>query len=64
MFARIRDTEIYFDIEGAGLVPDGGRMVERPPTELEDPMTPLSQYAAVRTLRLTRLNGPSSGRNR
>lgn len=31
MFARIRDTEIYFDIEGAGLVPDGGRMVERPP---------------------------------
>ncbi|MBL8702073.1 MAG: alpha/beta fold hydrolase [Alphaproteobacteria bacterium] len=31
MRARIRGTEIYFDIEGAGLVPDGGRMVERPP---------------------------------
>jgi proline iminopeptidase len=31
MRARIRDTEIYFDIEGAGLVPDGGRMVENPP---------------------------------
>lgn len=31
MFARIRETEIYFDIEGAGLVPDGGRMVEKSP---------------------------------
>lgn len=30
MRARIRDTEIYFDIDGAGLVPDGPRMVERP----------------------------------
>jgi proline iminopeptidase len=30
MRARIRDTEIYFDIEGAGLVPDGGRMREKP----------------------------------
>jgi proline iminopeptidase len=30
MRARIRDTEIYFDIEGAGLVPDGSRMRERP----------------------------------
>lgn len=30
MRARIRDTEIYFDIEGAGLVPDGPRMRERP----------------------------------
>jgi proline iminopeptidase len=30
MLARIRDTEIYFDIEGAGLVPDGARMRERP----------------------------------
>lgn len=29
MRARIRDTEIYFDVEGAGLVPDGGRMVEK-----------------------------------
>jgi proline iminopeptidase len=26
----VRDTEIYFDIEGAGLVPDGKRMVEKP----------------------------------
>ena len=31
MRARIRDTEIYFDVEGAGLVPEGGQMVERPP---------------------------------
>jgi proline iminopeptidase len=30
MRARIRDTEIYFDVEGAGLVPDGGRMVDKP----------------------------------
>jgi proline iminopeptidase len=30
MRARIRDTEIFFDVEGATLVPDGPRMVERP----------------------------------
>ncbi len=30
MRARIRDTEIYFDIDGMGLVPDGPRMRERP----------------------------------
>src|SRR3954454_4772359 len=30
MRAKIRDTEIYFDIDGAGLVPDGRRMTERP----------------------------------
>lgn len=30
MRARVRGTEIYFDIDGAGLVPDGGQMVERP----------------------------------
>jgi proline iminopeptidase len=30
MRARVRDTEIYFDIEGAGLVPDGGHMREKP----------------------------------
>lgn len=30
MRARIRDTEIYFDIDGASLVPDGRRMRERP----------------------------------
>ena len=30
MRARIRDTEIFFDVEGASLVPDGPRMVERP----------------------------------
>jgi proline iminopeptidase len=28
--ARIRGTEIWFDVEGAGLVPDGPRMVEKP----------------------------------
>ncbi|MBI1773911.1 MAG: alpha/beta hydrolase [Proteobacteria bacterium] len=30
MRAKIRDTEIYFDIEGLGLVPDGSAMRERP----------------------------------
>ena len=30
MRARIRDTTIYFDVEGAGLVPDGAAMRERP----------------------------------
>ena len=30
MRARIRDTEIYFDVEGAGLVADGPRMREKP----------------------------------
>ena len=30
MFASIRDTRLYFDIEGLGLVPDGARMRERP----------------------------------
>jgi proline iminopeptidase len=30
MLAALRGTRIYFDIEGAGLVPDGPRMRERP----------------------------------
>jgi proline iminopeptidase len=30
MFAAVRGTRLYFDIEGAGLVPDGDRMRERP----------------------------------
>ncbi len=30
MRARVRDTELYFDVDGMGLVPDGARMVERP----------------------------------
>ena len=30
MRAKIRDTEIYFDVEGAGLVVDGPRMREKP----------------------------------
>jgi proline iminopeptidase len=30
MRAKIRDTEIFFDIDGAALVPDGNRMVEKP----------------------------------
>ena len=30
MHARLRDTELYFDIDGAGLVPDGPRMREKP----------------------------------
>ncbi len=29
MLAKIRDTQIFFDIDGAGFVPDGDRMVER-----------------------------------
>ena len=30
MKASVRGTEIYFDVDGAGLVPDGDRMVDRP----------------------------------
>lgn len=30
MKARVRDTELFFDVEGAALVPDGNRMGERP----------------------------------
>lgn len=30
MRAKIRDTEIYFDVEGTGLVPDGRTMREKP----------------------------------
>lgn len=30
MFAKIRDTQLYFDIEGSGLVPDGSQMREKP----------------------------------
>lgn len=30
MRARLRDTEIFFDVDGAGLVADGDRMIERP----------------------------------
>jgi proline iminopeptidase len=34
MRARLRDTEIYFDVEGMGLVPDGAAMRELPPAFL------------------------------
>jgi proline iminopeptidase len=30
MFASVRETQLYFDIEGAGLVPDGLSMREKP----------------------------------
>ena len=30
MRAKVRDTELFFDVEGASLVPDGPRMVEKP----------------------------------
>ena len=30
MRARVRGTELYFDVDGMGLVPDGARMAERP----------------------------------
>jgi proline iminopeptidase len=30
MRAKLRDTEIYFDVEGMGLVPDGRIMREKP----------------------------------
>jgi proline iminopeptidase len=30
MRAKVRDAEIYFDIDGMGLAPDEGRMAERP----------------------------------
>ncbi len=31
MYAHVRDTVLYFDIDGMGLTPQGGQMVERPP---------------------------------
>uniref|UniRef100_B8HK44 Alpha/beta hydrolase fold protein n=1 Tax=Cyanothece sp. (strain PCC 7425 / ATCC 29141) TaxID=395961 RepID=B8HK44_CYAP4 len=34
MRARIRDTELYFDVEGTGLVPEGPQMREKPVTFL------------------------------
>ena len=55
MRAKIRNTEIYFDVEGAGLVPDGNRMREKPiafvvhggpgadHTSFKPTFTPLSQ---------------------
>src|SRR3954469_1856478 len=55
MLARLRDTEIYFDVVGAGLVPDGARMRERPAafiihggpggdhSDLEASLSPLSE---------------------
>lgn len=30
MLAKVRETELFFDIDGAALVPDGSRMRERP----------------------------------
>jgi len=30
MRAKVRDTELYFDVEGSGLVPDGAGMREKP----------------------------------
>ena len=30
MRARVNDTELYFDVDGSALVPDGDRMAERP----------------------------------
>ena len=30
MRAKIRNTELYFDVDGMGLIPDGDRMTERP----------------------------------
>ena len=30
MLAKVRDTELYFDIDGMGLVPEGDQMIERP----------------------------------
>ena len=30
MFAKVRGTRLYFDVEGAGLVPDGAGMRQRP----------------------------------
>ncbi|HUK10963.1 MAG TPA: alpha/beta fold hydrolase [Stellaceae bacterium] len=55
MRARIRDTEIYFDVEGMGLVPDGATMREKPVafvihggpggdhSGFKGPMTPLAE---------------------
>jgi len=55
MHAKIRDTELYFDVEGMGLVPDGAAMREKPVafvihggpggdhSSFKGPLTPLSE---------------------
>jgi proline iminopeptidase len=30
MYARVRDTRLFFDVDGSALVPEGARMAERP----------------------------------
>ena len=68
MRARLRDTEIYFDVVGAGLVADGERMRERPVafvihggpgndhSDLKAAFSPLSE-----TMQLVLLRSPRAG---
>src|SRR3974390_762960 len=56
MYAAIRGTRLYFDVEGAGLAPDGRRMRQRPPPVIapggpgsahsgfKPSMSPLAEY--------------------
>ena len=60
MFATLRGTSIYFDIEGAGLVPDGERMRERP-AAMVIPRSCRILYAAATVAALTR-SPPASAR--
>ena len=59
MRAKVRDTELYFDVEGAALVPQGTRMREKPVvfvlhggpggehTDLKPALSPLSDQAQL-----------------
>ena len=55
MFAAVRDTRLFFDVEGASLVPDGAVMRERP-VALRDPWR-----ARRRPLRVQALVQPARG---
>jgi proline iminopeptidase len=70
MRARIRDTEIYFDVDGTGLVPDGAGMRDKPVafvihggpgsdhSGFREPLAPLT-----RTLQLVYFDHRGSGRS-
>ncbi len=54
MRAKVRDTEIYFDVDGAGRVPEGATMRQRPValvTAAPAPTTPASSRRSLRSPR-------------
>lgn len=71
MRANIRNTEIYFDVDGAGLVPDGSAMRERPTAFLihggpgSDHTSMKGRYAALaKRMQLVYFDHRGQGRSR